>query len=310
MKRFLTFVAVVVGALLLICLIAYLVVPKEKLLAAVTPKIDNLKITDAQIGEEEATMLVNINVTSKLIPVFIDSLRYEMRLYDQTVSKGHKKFELDSKNGKVQSLSLPITMNHNQTRELVRRQVKENEPVQVIMKAYADIPVVGKRQFDINKKLDMVVPALPGMKLNDLKIQDFGLDDMTIAVTMEIDNPNGFAFYIRDMHYSLDVKDLKISEGKITKDQLVKARSVMPIYLTEKADLKKPLKNTFKILTGKTEYPYTMKTQMVIEPEGDVVGKVNISSVKFGSVDVKEQLKNVKETKKAKKKAEKKAEKD
>src|SRR5690606_16311073 len=132
-------------------------------------EIDNMRITDAEIGEEKATMLVNVDVTSKMIPVFIDSLEYEMRLYGKTVGKGHKKLDPDSKKGKVQNLSLPLTMNHNQTRELVRKQVKEDEPVQVIMRAYADLPVVGKKQFDIDKQIDMVVPALPGMKLKDLQ---------------------------------------------------------------------------------------------------------------------------------------------
>ncbi|KAA9345841.1 LEA type 2 family protein [Adhaeribacter soli] len=309
MKRFLIFVAVLIGILILIGVVAYLVVPKEKLLAAVTPKIENLKITDAKIDEDNATMLANLNVHSRLVPIFIDSLQYEMRLFDQTVCKGHKRFDTSSKKGKVQTLSLPVTMNHNKTRELVRRQVKENEPVRVIMKAYTDIPLLGKHTFDIDKKVDMVVPALPGLKVKDMQIKDFGLDNMAMVMTMEIDNPNEFDFYIRQMNYDLVLKDFMISKGHIAKDYLIKARAVTPIQLTAKADTKKPLKNTVKMIEGKTEYPYTMTSHMVIEPRSDVVGSVDIHAVKTGSVDVVQQLKNVAETKKKKKKAKKEAKK-
>ncbi|WP_026463731.1 LEA type 2 family protein [Adhaeribacter aquaticus] len=304
MQRTLKVIAILIGILVLVGVAISFLVPQEKLIAAAMPEIDKMKITNATIGEQEATMLVNVGMKSGVIPVFIDSLQYEMRLYDQTVSKGHKKLTEGSKRGKVQTLDLPVTMNHNQTRELVRRQVAEDEPVQVILKAYCDIPVLGKRTLDIDRKVDMVVPALPGMEVKDMKITDFGLDNMGMIMTMAIDNPNEFDFYVRKMDYDLVLKDFIVAHGSLAEEKLIKARSITPIQLTSNSDTKKPVKNAFKLLAGKSDFPYKLTSNMVIEPRSEVVGNINISSVKTGSIDVVEQLKNVKETKKAKNEAE------
>ena len=310
MKRFFLILAAVIGLLIVIGAAVFAFTPKEKLLAYVTPEVDNIRVTDVRIGEEQATMHVQLDVLSKIIPVFIDSLSYDLRLYGRSVATGNQSFDKKTVKGKKQTLTLPMSMNHNRTRELVRRQVAENEPVETHLQIFADVPLFGRRRFDVNKKLDLIIPALPGMQLKDLSIHDFGLDTMKMTMVMLLDNPNEFDFFIRDMKFDMQMKDYMVTVGEISKDHLIKARSVTPIQLNAVSDVKKPLKTTFKTMTGDHVWPYSMKTAMVIEPKSEVIGTVHIDAVKAGEINVIKQVKEVLKTKKEKKQQEKAAKKE
>ncbi|RNI21769.1 hypothetical protein [Rufibacter latericius] len=293
--------------LLLIVVVAGVVVattPTRKLISLVAPEIDNIRITDTRIGEETATMNVLMDVKPSFLSTFVDSIDYKFKLFNKTVAQGQKSFERDANQGK-QVIKFPMSMNHNKTRELVRRQVKEGEKVQVFLKAFSDIPLLGRKKFDIQENVDIIIPAVPGAKVTNLKITDLGLDEMEMVMTMELDNPNEFDFYIRDMKMTLNFPDKMSSVGGTVKDYLVKARSVTPIDIKAVSDVKKPLKTTFKTLTGDHVWNYSMKSYMVLEPKSDVVGTIHMDAVKTGEINVVRQLKKIKETKKAEKKVEK-----
>ncbi|KAA3436827.1 hypothetical protein [Rufibacter hautae] len=296
---FLIFLALVVAAGVVIA-----TTPTKKLISFLAPKIDNIRITDTKIGEKTATMNVLMDVEPSLVSSFVDSMSYNFKLYNKSVAHGQKSFERDAKQGK-QTIKFPMTMDHNKTRELVRRQVKEGEKVRAYIQAYTDIPLLGRRKFDIAESLDMVIPAVPGAEVTNLKITDFGLDEMEMVMTMSLDNPNEFDFYIRDMKMTLNFPDKMSSVGGTVKDYLIKSQSVTPIQIQAVSDVKKPLKTTFKTLTGDHVWRYNMKTYMVLEPKSDVVGTIHMDAVKTGKINVVQQLKKVKEAKKAEKKAEK-----
>jgi LEA14-like dessication related protein len=278
--------------------------PTKKLISLLAPEIDNIRVTDTRIGEETATMNVLMDVKPSFVSTFVDSMVYDFKLYNTSVAHGQKSFERDA-NQKKQTIRFPMTMNHNKTRELVRRQVQEGEKVQAHIEAYADVPLFGRQKFDIDENLDMLIPALPGATVSNLKITDFGLDEMEMVMTMNLDNPNDFDFYIRDMKMTLHFPEKMSSVGGTIKDYLVKARSVTPISISAVSDVKKPLKTTFKTLTGDQVWQYNMKTYMVLEPKSDVVGTIHMDAVKTGQINVVQQVKQVLKTRKEEKKAEK-----
>ena len=164
-------IAVVILALLLVAgAAAVLLTPREKLIAYLTPEVKYVTVTNAVITDTTAIMDVQLNVTSNILPVFVDSLAYDFRLYNQSVAKGSQKFTPDSKSGALQTLVIPVTVEHNKARELVRRQLAEGEKLQAHVEAYCRFPVVGIRRIDINRKVDMTIPVLPGSDLIVSKI--------------------------------------------------------------------------------------------------------------------------------------------
>ncbi|WP_205499868.1 hypothetical protein [Rufibacter psychrotolerans] len=305
MKKGLKIGLLVLLGLVIVAGVVLATTPTRKLLSLFAPKIDRLRITDTRINEETVTMNVLARVEPSLLSGFVDSMVYKLSLFGTKIAEGQKSFERAERQGNPQTLKLPMTMNHNVTRELVRRQVQEGEKVKAQLQIFSDVPLLGQRRFLVDTDLDMVIPALPGAEVTNLTITDFGLDEMEMVMTMHLDNPNEFDFYIRDMDMTLHFPEKMTSVGGTVKDYLVKARSVTPIQIAATSDVKKPLKTTVKTLTGDHTWPYSMKTHMVLEPKSDVVGRVEMDAVKTGKINVVHQVKKIMETKKEEKKAEK-----
>ncbi|RNI31945.1 hypothetical protein EFA69_05395 [Rufibacter immobilis] len=305
MKKGLKITLLVLLVLLVAGGIFFALTPTRKLISFLAPDIDHLRVTDARINEQTATMNLLAEVKPSLLSGFVDSVEYEFSLYGTPIAKGKKTFSRAEQEGKAQVLKLPMTMNHNVTRELVRRQVREGGKVQAHLEAYSDLPLVGPREFDINQDLDLIIPALPGQELIDVKINDFGLDNMAMTMTLLIDNPNHFDFYVRRYDVKMQLKDHMFTSGKLKKDYLIKAQSKTPIDIVATSDIQKPVKTAFKTIFGDKDWPYRMVTYSVLEPKSDVVGTVAMDNVKTGSINVMQQMKKIMKTNKAQKKAEK-----
>lgn len=273
------------GLLLVVGAAWYALTPREKLLAYVTPDISNSRITDMYIREPNATMRVQFDLTSPLIPVFIDSLTYDFRLYGQSVAHGNQKFKAVGKTGKLQPITLPISLNYTQTYPLIQRQAQEGTPVEAQLRAFGDLPLVGPQSFPLNKNLPIRFPALPAPELTAVETADFGFRHRRLVMTLAIDNPNNFDFYLRDLKMNIQLSDYLASAGSIPKDYLIKAHQVTTIKVPSTSAMEQS-ELTSQNLSGDSEWSYTMKTSLILEPVSDVVGKIRLDAVKTGTINM------------------------
>lgn len=164
MKKIIKILGLLLILLLVVAAVTVVVIPREKLITYVAPEVRYITVTNAVITETTAEMDVQLEVTSKLVPVYIDSLVYDFRLFGQSVARGSKKFSPASKNGKVQQLIIPVTLAQDKARELIRRQAAEGEKIKAHVEAYCLLPVVGLRRIDIDREVDMAIP-MPGTEI-------------------------------------------------------------------------------------------------------------------------------------------------
>ena len=156
------------GGLLLLVIVAALALvltPRQKLEALVTPEVRYVTVANADINDSTLTMDVQLEVTSKWLPVFVDSLVYDFQLADTTVAAGSRKFADSTKTGQVQTLLIPVTLDFVQAQEMARRQLLQGEKLQAQVQAYCRLPLVGIRRYDFNREVDLAIPVIPGAEL-------------------------------------------------------------------------------------------------------------------------------------------------
>ncbi|PIQ20467.1 MAG: hypothetical protein COW65_14815 [Cytophagales bacterium CG18_big_fil_WC_8_21_14_2_50_42_9] len=169
MKTVIWVLGILLGLLLVLGAVGAFIIPREKLMSYVVPDVKYVTVTNAVITKTYADMDVQLEVTSKLLPVYIDSIVYDFRLFDSLIAQGNQKFMPTSKIGKIQKLSIPVSVDHNKVRELVKRQIAEGEKTQAHVEAYCRLPLVGIRRFDINREVDITLPIVPGANLAPLQ---------------------------------------------------------------------------------------------------------------------------------------------
>jgi hypothetical protein len=161
----------IIGGLLLLLVIGIglilVLTPRQQLEAYVTPAVRYVTVVHAEIHDSTLTMDVQLEVTSKWLPVFVDSLTYDFRLADTTVAAGSKKFADSTKVGPVQTLLIPVALDLEQAQEMALRQLTRGNKLEAQVQAYCRLPLVGIRRFDFNRDVDLAVPVLPGAELLD-----------------------------------------------------------------------------------------------------------------------------------------------
>jgi LEA14-like dessication related protein len=162
--------AMKIGATLLLlgvigAAVALALTPRQKLEAYVTPDVRYVTVANAEITDTTLVMDVQLEVTSKWLPVFVDSLIYDFRLADTTVAAGSKKFAADTKNGQVQTLLIPVALDLQEAQAMAQRQLLQGNKLQARVQAYCQLPLVGIKRFDFNRDVDLAIPVIPGAEL-------------------------------------------------------------------------------------------------------------------------------------------------
>jgi len=170
MKKILKIIGLLVILLLVAGAIAVAVIPRQQLINYVAPEVRYVTVTNAVITETTADLDVQLEVTSKLVPVFVDSLVYDFRLFDESIARGSQKFTAASKTGKVQQLIIPVSLEQDKARALIRRQAAAGEKIKAHVEAYCLFPVVGLRRVDIDREIDMTIP-LPGTEIVPVSVR-------------------------------------------------------------------------------------------------------------------------------------------
>jgi hypothetical protein len=165
MNKFLTSVLILIGLVLAGAGLFYVLVPEETLITKIKPTIGNFKVAGTSFGLNYSTVLVKADVTSQLVPVFVDSLHYRITVNNEILTEGSQSFEPESKNGSVQVLEIPVKISHRQLQDLVRIKAQTGAPLVADIEAYADLPLVGQKQFNFRKDIDIPLPSIPGLNL-------------------------------------------------------------------------------------------------------------------------------------------------
>jgi len=283
MKRLLQITGILVSLLLIVGVAVYAFTPREKLLTYVVPEINNIRVTDINLNDQKATMKVHFEAASKIVPVFIYRLNYDFRLYGKSITYGQQSLTPKSQTRKIQSITLPVNVNYNQVGELVQQQIAKNDSVEALFQVNCDIPVIGRRAFNVVRKLPIVLPVLSAPKITAIKTEDFGFRHQRLVLTMAVNNPNNFDFYLRDLKVNVQLKAYLASAGSLRRDYLVKAHQAIEIDVPSTTAIERLPADSLTWVSNFSG-PYTLKASLVAEPASETVGTIRLNTATSSTI--------------------------
>ncbi|PSR55831.1 hypothetical protein AHMF7605_21175 [Adhaeribacter arboris] len=277
MKRFLQITGILVGLLFIVGVVVYAFTPREKLLTYVVPEINNIRVTDVYLTNQKATMKVQFDATSKIVPVFIYRLKYDFRLYGQSITFGEQNLKQNSQTGKIQRITLPVSLQFKQTGNLVQQQIARQDSVEARFQVHCNLPLLGRRTFNVTRKLPIVLPVLSAPRITAVKTEDIGFRHQRLILTLAITNPNNFDFYLRDLKVNVQLKTYLAAAGSLPKDLRVKAQQVTSLSLPSATAIERVPADSLN-QTSNLSGPYTLKANLVAEPVSEAVGIIRLNT--------------------------------
>jgi LEA14-like dessication related protein len=121
---------------------------------------------------------------------------------------------------------------------------------------FADVPIAGEREFNLEKSARLPAFQLPDMKIEDVKIGKLGLKESSLDVTIRLFNPNVFPIKIKNAQYTIRVGEESEIEGQLQELVNVPAKGSAPI--ATHTDVEKGGKLALKFLFDKKDTPFRL----------------------------------------------------
>lgn len=121
---------------------------------------------------------------------------------------------------------------------------------------FADVPVAGEREFNLERTARLPAFQLPDMKIEDVKIGKLGLNESSLDVTIRLTNSNVFPIKIKNAQYTIRVGEDSEIEGRLQEIVHVPAKSSASI--ATHTDVEKGGKLALKFLFDKKNTPFRL----------------------------------------------------
>lgn len=273
--------------LVVVAVLAGVMMGPKRMLGYLAPAIGEVRILNTQIKNEKATMDMQVDVSYRLIPAMIDSMEYSLFLYGDEVAEGNKQFPQDSRTRRNQQLTMPVEIQYKDLADKVKRHQGDSANALVKVKAYVDFPLIGQREVDLEETVQVKIPYPPDVRIVDLEVQDFGLKEVEMIMTVAIENPNDFSFSLENINYHLQIDEYITSKGVFQEPFDVVANGTSTVEVPVRTELENRLKAVFQSIKGDTDWPYTMSATMKLKP-GDDKGpdSIDLEMKSSGTVNV------------------------
>lgn len=110
-------------------------------------------------------------------------------------------------------------------------------PYQMSVGFSFDVPVLGKVRVPGSLKGTIPVIRVPRVRVSGLRLEQLTLEAASLALSLEIRNPNGFPFTLEAMEYSFDVGGRRWAAGRAAKVDAIDPGSVGRLYLPLRLNL-------------------------------------------------------------------------
>ena len=265
----------------------YVFTPRAQLLHYFAPQINFVRISNLLIKENQASLQLHLQATSPLLPVYINNLRYNFKLYDQSISRGQQTLTT-KQNKKTQPITLPLRLNYLQTLPFVQRQLSNNLPVTARFTLLCQIPLLGNETIVLQQTLPFTIPVLVAPEITQVATEEIGFQHLRVILTLQVINENKFDYYLRDMSVKAEFPGYQAVATTIREDYLIKANQVTPIKIFSVKTLTKADKNL--IFQANRSLNYRLKTAMVLEPVQVPIDKISFNASSTGSLTVPQEI--------------------
>jgi len=253
--------------------------------------VASFDITD--IDEDKISATSKVTLTNNL-PIEVKTNRLDYVIY------------IDSAKVIEDSYSKPITLRSSDTTvirfpmEIFFRKMeavlkrfddKKIDSADYTVKAtfQADVPIAVERNFTMNFSKRLPALRLLKAKMGDVDISKFGLKESTLAMTLNVENPNAFPIKMKDGKYKISIdNDKNIMEGTIATVN-IPAHGTAPVVMHADMKTMKMPKLGWKMLFDEKDTNFKLNFSGRLLSDN---GMLNNSKMAFNMSGTLDELKN------------------
>jgi len=254
--------------------------------AKMTMKVASTAITNIKAGRIKSVSQVIIK-NPLPVKLTIDRLDYAMLVNDVKVAEGAYPQAIEIPASGSTSVFLPMYIMVKPMDAVIDQMDKEGKDTAMytfLNTVHTNIPIAGAREIPFNIKEALPIVRLPQMRVGDIDINDVGLKNSGMKVTMQVTNRNSFPMSLEDGDYSMVIDDNTTMNGSMQEVVALPAKQTVPVTMQMNMKTGPALKMGWKMLFDKKDTYYRLKFDGKIRSESKLLKNSSVSLDQQGNL--------------------------
>jgi len=274
--------------IMVICFCCFGCSTLQKLGGIKPPKLSIKNVNIANAGLKEMDLVMAIQVENNYpIGIHLPAFDYNFTINDHVFLKGENALNQNISALGTNQVNVPVKIHFMDLYQSLSALVSQDEALYNLNgNIHFDVPILGRMKIPFEKTGDLPLLKMPKISVKGLRVKSLTFASASLALDIEMDNPNGFLMLLKDFSYNFSVDGLKWADGQIQKDISFQQHGKSSMTIPMKLNFFEMGKAMFNLIKQKRSLPYEFDTQVKFKTDLPFLQDIQIPLTKKGNVQL------------------------
>lgn len=249
-------------------------------------KISNIKMTGLSFNDVDLLFNIDINNPNN-VGINLAGFDYDLQIENNSFISGKQDNGMAIKANGSEIIQLPLTLKFKDIYNTFSK-VKNLDSIQYELNTGLsfNLPVLGDIRIPVGKSGNIPALKLPSIGFKKLKMDQIKLSGADLTLQIKLDNPNAFAFILKNMDYKLNVAGTQWIDGKLDQSMAVSAKQESIIDIPISLNFMSMGRSVYNIIKGDQNLNYTLNGNADLGSSLPLLGNFNIPFNQTGETNI------------------------
>lgn len=177
----------------------------------------------SRLSFETIDFLFNLKISNpNPVGISLAGFDYNFQLNENAFVKGEQTKGMDIESNDESTVQIPVSLTFSDIYRTFSSLKNQDSTTYHMACGFSfNLPVLGMTRIPVSKSGTLPLLKLPEIRIQSLTLEKLSIVEVDLNLSVEIDNPNGFAFFINAMDYHFDVDGITWLKGISNKNMQI-----------------------------------------------------------------------------------------
>lgn len=211
------------------------------------------------------------------IGISLAGLDYDLKLDGKSFVTGQQDKHMRIGASGASRIELPLSMRFEEIYQGLR-QLKDSDevPYELTTGLLIDVPLLGKMRYPVTTRGRIPTPHMPKISLKSMQVEKLGFNGATLALALEMDNPNAFGLGLNRLQYDLKINGKPWFSGQRKNLGTIQKNGKSVITLPVTLNFSEMGSGLYQLLNSGQAFDYQLDGKLDAHSDHKLIGKIDL----------------------------------
>ncbi len=252
-----------------------------------TARVESASVTRLTFTDAEITTTIVVE-NPNAVSITLSGFSYALDVEGVEFLSGDQSEGLEIEAFGESTIELPLQIgfrNLRDTLDAVRGRDEASYAVEVDLQF--SLPALGAVTIPVRREGTFPVVRPPAVRVGSLQLDSIGITGAELRLTLEVENPNSFAFSIESLDYAFAVDDRLWTDGSTDRPRRIPANGTDVVTAEFRISFTAFGRTVRELLLGDDDISYSFVSRARIDPELELIPTVTFPFEREGTIPLR-----------------------